>query len=80
MAKKKKRSETMTEQTKDDARRYAVVVNGEEQYSIWPEDRSIPNGWRSTGMSGLKAECLAHIKEIWVDMRPASLRGDAPRI
>jgi MbtH protein len=50
------------------------VLNHEEQYSIWPADRSNPPGWRDEGTSGLKQECLARIKEVWTDMRPLSLR------
>jgi uncharacterized protein YbdZ (MbtH family) len=53
---------------------YRVVVNHEEQYSIWPADRDIPAGWRDEGTAGLKAECLTHIDEVWTDMRPLSLR------
>jgi len=53
---------------------YKVVVNHEEQYSIWPADRENPLGWRDAGKSGSKAECLAYIKEVWTDMRPLSLR------
>jgi MbtH protein len=53
---------------------YKVVVNHEEQYSIWPADMEIPAGWREAGKSGPKEECLAHIKEVWTDMRPLSLR------
>lgn len=53
---------------------YAVVVNGEEQYSIWPTFKEIPPGWRAEGKTGSKAECLAHIKVVWTDMRPLSLR------
>jgi MbtH protein len=53
---------------------YSVVVNHEEQYSIWPADRENALGWTSVGKSGLKAECLAYIKEVWTDMRPLSLR------
>jgi MbtH protein len=52
---------------------YKVVVNNEEQYSIWPADRENPPGWRDTGKNGLKPECLAYIKEVWTDMRPLSL-------
>ena len=59
---------------KDDNRTYAVVVNHEEQYSIWPIDRVNPNGWKNEGKSGSKEDCLAHIKKIWTDMRPLSLR------
>jgi MbtH protein len=58
----------------DDDRIYAVVVNDEEQYSIWPADREPPAGWRTVGKSGPKADCLAHIDEVWQDMRPRSLR------
>ena len=62
--------------------RLRVVVNHEEQYSIWPEDRPLPAGWTDAGKSGTKAECLAYIQEIWTDMRPLSLRrkmeGSAP--
>lgn len=53
---------------------YLVVVNHEEQYSIWPEWKEIPRGWRAAGKRGLKQECLDHIKEVWVDMRPLSVR------
>ncbi len=58
----------------EDSRRYTVVVNDEEQYSIWFADRELPAGWRDAGKSGSKSECLAHIKEVWTDMRPLSLR------
>lgn len=54
--------------------RYVVVINHEEQYSIWPEKREMPPGWNATGVAGTKAECLAHIDEVWTDMRPRSLR------
>ncbi len=53
---------------------YSVVVNHEEQYSIWPADRELPLGWKAEGTTGTKAVCLDHIKEIWTDMRPLSLR------
>jgi MbtH protein len=53
---------------------YKVVVNHEEQYSIWPMDRENPLGWNEAGKSGLKAQCLEYIKEVWTDMRPLSLR------
>jgi MbtH protein len=58
----------------DDVTTYCVVVNHEEQYSIWPVDREMAPGWRDEGTRGSKAECLAHIKEVWTDMRPLSLR------
>lgn len=53
---------------------YKVVVNHEEQYSIWPENRENAPGWNDVGKVGPKAECLAYIKEVWTDMRPLSLR------
>jgi MbtH protein len=53
---------------------FEVVLNHEEQYSIWPADRDVPDGWRKAGKSGKKAECLAYIEEVWTDMRPLSLR------
>jgi MbtH protein len=53
---------------------FEVVLNHEEQYSIWPADREPPAGWRKAGRSGKKAECLEYIKEVWTDMRPLSLR------
>jgi len=58
----------------EDTTVYYVVVNHEEQYSIWPEYKDIPNGWRAAGKKGLKPECLEYIKEVWTDMRPLSLR------
>ena len=59
---------------REDTTTYQVVVNHEEQYSIWAADREPPLGWKTVGKSGPKADCLAHIKEVWTDMRPLSLR------
>jgi len=59
---------------KEDTTIYKVVVNHEEQYSIWPDYKEMPLGWKEVGKSGLKPECLAYIKEVWTDMRPLSLR------
>jgi MbtH protein len=53
---------------------FAVVVNLEEQYSIWPDEREVPAGWRKEGTSGNKAACLQRINALWTDMRPLSLR------
>ena len=53
---------------------FQVVVNHEEQYSIWPADRELPLGWQDAGFKGDKAACLAHIAEVWTDIRPLSLR------
>ncbi|MEV4615523.1 MbtH family NRPS accessory protein [Kitasatospora sp. NPDC049258] len=57
-----------------DTRSYLVVLNDEEQYSIWLADRELPLGWRSEGTRGSREECLAHIGAVWTDMRPLSLR------
>ena len=59
----------------DNATTYTVVVNDEEQYSIWAADREIPSGWREAGKTGTKQECLDHIEKVWTDMTPKSLRG-----
>lgn len=58
----------------EDTTIYNVVVNHEEQYSIWPADRENALGWTAVGKTGSKADCLAYIKEVWTDMRPLSLR------
>lgn len=63
----------MTEQVQDD-REYVVVVNDEEQYSVWLAVRDLPAGWRAEGTRGSRPECLAHIERVWTDMRPLSLR------
>jgi MbtH protein len=64
----------MSTDENEDTTIYKVVVNDEEQYSIWPADRQNPLGWKDAAKRGLKAECLAYIKEAWTDMRPLSLR------
>jgi MbtH protein len=62
-----------------DLHEYQVVLNHEEQYSIWRTDRGVPVGWRTVGVRGSKDECLAHIAEVWTDMRPLSLRNEMRR-
>lgn len=54
--------------------RFLVVVNDEEQYSLWPDYKEVPQGWRAAGKQGSKEECLAYIESVWTDMRPLSLR------
>jgi MbtH protein len=54
---------------------YRVVVNHEEQFSIWPAGRENALGWKDAGFEGTRAECLAHIQDRWTDMRPLSLRN-----
>jgi len=58
----------------DDRTVYQVVINDEEQYSIWPADRERPPGWRAAPMRGTKSECLDYVREVWTDMTPRSLR------
>jgi MbtH protein len=60
--------------TSEDIIIYKVVVNQEEQYSIWFVDRQLPAGWKEAGREGLKEECLDYIEQVWKDMRPLSLR------
>ncbi len=64
----------MSWEDREDNTIYKVVVNHEEQYSIWPAHRENPLGWNDVGKSGPKQECLDYIKEVWTDMRPLSLR------
>ena len=53
---------------------FNVVLNDEEQYSIWPDSTEMPLGWRKAGFTGFKKECLEYIEKVWTDMRPKSLR------
>jgi MbtH protein len=69
-----KRETDMTNSDQNDKNTYNVVVNDEEQYSIWPADREILLGWKTAGKSGTKEACLAYINDVWTDMRPLSLR------
>jgi len=64
----------MSWEEREDKTIYKVVMNHEEQYSIWPADRENALGWNDAGKTGTKAECLAYIEEVWTDMRPLSLR------
>ncbi|MET0649390.1 MAG: MbtH family protein [Pyrinomonadaceae bacterium] len=69
----------MSREEYEDNTIYKVVVNHEEQYSIWPADRENALGWNDAGKSGTKEECLEYIKEVWTDMRPRSLREEMER-
>jgi len=64
----------MVTEADEDNNVYQVLVNHEEQYSLWPEWKEIPGGWKATGKTGIKQECLDYVKEVWTDMRPLSLR------
>ena len=57
-----------------DARQYTVLVNDEEQYSLWPAEKEIPRGWSEAGKQGSQEECTKYVDEVWTDMRPRSLR------
>lgn len=57
-----------------DEETFRVVRNDEDQYSIWATDRDLPAGWHDAGFTGSKADCLAHVDQVWTDMRPRSLR------
>jgi MbtH protein len=67
----------MNQDETEDTTIYRVVVNQEEQYSIWPSTKNLPLGWKDVGKQGSRAECLAYIEEVWTDMRPLSLRKAA---
>jgi MbtH protein len=67
------KEETMSDE-QEDLTIYDVVINHEEQYSIWPAHKTPPNGWTCVGKQGVKAECLSYIEVVWTDMRPLSLR------
>lgn len=73
----------MAREEEDESVIYSVVVGHEEQYSMWPEYKEIPRGWRVVGTAGPSAECLAHVKDVWTRMRPLGLRremaGEAAR-
>ena len=65
---------TWNDRENEDTTTYKVIVNGEEQYAIWPEYKEIPTGWRYGDKAGAKADCLAYIQEVWIDMRPLTVR------
>jgi len=64
----------MTNPFEDDKSEYVVVINKEEQYSLWPAFKEIPSGWSATGTRGSRQVCLEWIEQVWTDMRPKSLR------
>ncbi|OGT97177.1 MAG: antibiotic synthesis protein MbtH [Geobacteraceae bacterium GWB2_52_12] len=58
-----------------DNEEFDVVINDEQQYSIWPRGKEVPAGWQKVGITGSRVYCLEHISSIWTDMRPLSLRS-----
>jgi MbtH protein len=59
---------------------YLVLINDEEQYSLWPSYKPIPAGWKIAREEGTKDECLAYVDEVWTDMRPLSLRKQMEKL
>ncbi len=53
---------------------YIVLINHEEQHSLWPAYKAIPGGWRQVGPRGSKAECLEYVEKVWTDITPLSVR------
>ena len=53
---------------------FKVVVNHEEQYSLYPAERRVPIGWRAVGKVAEEEECLRYIEEIWINNRPPDVR------
>jgi MbtH protein len=70
----------MSDQDGEDTQTYQVVMNDEEQYSIWLADKALPLGWKAAGKTGGKADCLAYIESVWTDMRPRRLRERAAQV
>ena len=64
----------MASDESEDLRIYIVLMNDEEQYSLWPSGRDIPGGWHAVGKEGSRSECSKFVDETWTDMRPLSLR------
>jgi len=60
--------------TDDDDRLYIVLINEEEQYSLWPSHKHIPAGWKSVGVSGSSAECMSYVDRVWTDITPLTVR------
>jgi MbtH protein len=62
------------DQDNEDTRLYIVLINAEEQYSLWPKGKAVPAGWREAGKEGTRSQCMAYVDATWLDMRPLSLR------
>jgi len=63
-----------TNEEREEELPYIVLVNDEDQYSLWPKEKSVPAGWRAVGFEGTEAECMEYVDGVWTDMRPLSLR------
>lgn len=70
----------MSKNIQDSIEEYKVLINDEEQYSLWPSWKEIPKGWKATGPTGAKQECLDYVNSVWTDMRPKSLREQMAQV
>lgn len=66
-------SNTNIEAREEAVATHLVLVNHEEQYSLWPITKGVPSGWTHV-FEGTQEACLAHVEEVWTDMRPKSVR------
>jgi MbtH protein len=64
----------MYSDNEDVAQIYTVLINDEEQYSLWLSHKEIPAGWKSVGITGTKAECMEYVDKVWTDITPLSVR------
>lgn len=64
----------MTNPFEDDDGRYYVLVNDEDQHSLWPAFADVPAGWTIAFGEDTRAACLSYVEENWTDLRPRSLR------
>jgi len=63
----------MTNPFDDETAEFYVLVNAEEQYSLWPVFAAVPDGWTIAAGPDARQACLAYVEEHWTDMRPKSL-------
>lgn len=54
---------------------FLVVINDDRSYSIWPEELTLPKGWKEVGFRGNKEVCLQYIKDVWTDLSPQNALG-----
>lgn len=64
----------MTNPFEDPNGSYYVLVNDEEQHSLWPSFAEVPAGWRTVFGADTREACLAYVEANWTDLRPKSLR------
>ncbi|MEZ0492086.1 MbtH family protein [Kineococcus sp. TBRC 1896] len=64
----------MTNPFDDPDGRFLVLVNAEDQHSLWPAFAAVPAGWDTVFGPGSREDALAHVEAHWTDLRPRSLR------